>query len=146
MTPRQRERVALDVAAAFAQLADVPAVDPDRLALVAEQDTSADALDAVGGLARLMAVVLLSPRHGPRCADALSRRPVPVFGLVSKEDREGLRATVDAFLAGMPDTSRLEVFDGLGLGTTMLSTREFEDREAEPLEAMIADWLVARLA
>ena len=41
--------------------------------------------------------------------------------------------------------SRLEVFDGLGLGTTMLSTRQFEFPDAEPLEVMIADWLVARL-
>ena len=145
MTPRQRQRVTLDVAAAFDHLASVPGVDPRRLALTAEQDTAADALGAVGGDQRLRAVALLSARHTAGCREAVGRRQVPVFGLVSKEDKEGLRATVDAFLAGDPATSRLEVFDGLGLGTTMLSTRQFEFPDDEPLEAMIADWLAARL-
>jgi hypothetical protein len=143
MTPRQRERVALDVTAAFEHLAG--AVDGRRLALGAEQDTAADALGAVSADERLGAVVLLSARHGTRCAEAVGRRQLPVFGLVSKEDREGLRATVDAYLASAPGPSRLEVFDGLGFGTTMLSARQFEHPDAEPLEEMIAAWLVARL-
>ena len=41
MTPRQRQRVALDVVAAFEHLATVPGIDPRRLALGAEQDTAA---------------------------------------------------------------------------------------------------------
>jgi hypothetical protein len=144
MTPRQRERVALDVAAAFEHLAG--AVDGRRLALGAEQDTAADALGAVGGDERLRAVVLLSARHGERCAEPVARRSLPVFGLVSKEDREGLRATVDAYLASEPGPSRLEVFDGLGFGTTMLSARQFEHPDAEPLEEIVAGWLADRLA
>ena len=67
-----------------------------------------------------------------------------VFGLVSKEDRDGLRATVDGYLAGTAG-SRLKVFSGLGFGTTMFSTRQFEHGDAEPLEAMIATWLADRL-
>jgi len=145
MAPRQRERVGLDVAAAFAHLAEAEGIDARRLAIAAEQDTAADAVGAVGGEERLRAVVLLSARHGARCAAAVARRPVPVFGLVSKEDRDGLRATVDTYLAGAPEASRLKVFDGLGFGTTMLSARQFEHPDAEPLDEMIADWLVARL-
>ncbi len=145
MAPRQRQRVALDVAAAFDRLGAANGVDPDRLALVVEQDTAADTLVAVAGHRSLVAVVLLSVRSGSGWPDALSRRPVPVFGLVSKEDRAGLRATVDAYLAAAPGTSRLEVFDGLGFGTTMLSARQFEHPDAEPLEAMIGDWLSTRL-
>jgi hypothetical protein len=146
MTPRQRRRVSLDVTAAFDHLAGINGLDPRRLALAAEQDTAADALTAVGGDERLQAVVLLSARDSARCVGAVERRSVPVFGLVSKEDREGLRATADAYLAGAQDTSRLEVFDGLGFGITMLSARQFEHPDAEPLEVMIADWLAARLA
>jgi len=146
MTPRQRQRVALDVVAAFEHLATVPGVDPRRLALGAEQDTAADALDAVSSNERLRAIVLLSARDERRCLEAVGRQHVPLFGLVSQEDPEGLRATVDAYLAGDAQHSRLEVFDGLGLGTTMLSTRQFEHPDAQPLEAMIADWLAARLA
>ena len=63
-----------------------------------------------------------------------------------RRTRRACAATVDAYLAGDAQHSRLEVFDGLGLGTTMLSTRQFEHPDAEPLEAMIADWLAARLA
>ena len=64
----------------------------------------------------------LGPGAAAAAPDAVGRRQVPVFGLVSKEDRDGLRATVDAYLAAAPGTSRLEVFDGLGFGTTMLSS------------------------
>lgn len=140
MAPRQRRRLALDVAAALVHLAGRPGVDGGRLALVAEQDTAADAVDGASGDERLRAVVVLSARHGDRLADALSRRHLPVFGLVSSEDRDGLRATVAAYLAGDETSSRLEVFAGLGFGTTMLSTRQFEHPDAEPLDAMLAAW------
>jgi predicted alpha/beta hydrolase len=147
MAPLQRRRVSEDVRAALDRLAAVETVDAGRLALVVEQDTAADALTAVGDDPRVRAVVVVSARHGARVVTALAAatRPVPVFGLVSTEDREGLRATVDAYLAGAPDTSRLEVFRGLGFGTTMFSTRQFEHPDAEPLEAMIAGWLAERL-
>jgi dienelactone hydrolase len=146
MAPGQRQRVALDVTAALGRLAATAGIDPLRLALVAEQDTAATALSAVCGHRDLIAAVVVSARDGDRCADAIGRQPLPVFGLVSKEDRAGLRATVDAYLAGATGTSRLEVFDGLGFGTTMLSARQFEHPDAEPLEVMIAEWLSARLA
>jgi hypothetical protein len=142
MGPGQRERVALDAAAALDTLAATPGIDTDRLAVVVEQDTAPDALTGVGTDHRLRAVVLLSARDARRVAGAVQQRAV--FGLVSKEDRDGLRATVDAYLAGAPE-SRLEVFEGLGFGTTMFSTRQFEHGDAEPLEAMIATWLADRL-
>ena len=65
--------------------------------------------------------------------------------MVSTEDREGLRATVDAYLAGAADGSHLDVFDGLGIGITMASVLQFEQPEAQPLEDRIAGWLAARL-
>jgi hypothetical protein len=143
MAPGQRQRVALDAAAALDHLAGTAGIDPQRLGFVGEQDTAADALAGVEGDLRLGAVVLLSARHGRRLADAVQHRPV--FGLVSKEDRDGLRATVDAYLSAAPGVSRLEVLSGLGFGTTMFSTRQFEHADAEPLESMIAGWLSARL-
>jgi hypothetical protein len=130
----------LDVAAAFEHLAVDAAVDGERLAVVGQQDTVADMLSAVGEDTRLRAAVLLSSRFGARLADAVRRRPVPVFGWCRRRT-EGLRATVAAYLVGVRGASRLEVFDGLAIGTTMLSTRQFEHPDAEPLEATIADWL-----
>ncbi|HWC68005.1 MAG TPA: hypothetical protein VG478_08070 [Acidimicrobiales bacterium] len=142
MGPGQRERVALDAAAALETLAATPVVDGQRLGAVVEQDTAADALSGLAMDARLRAVALLSVRYGSRVGAAVAGRAV--FGLVSKEDRDGLRATVDGYLAGNAE-SRLEVFNGLGFGTTMFSTRQFEHGDAEPLEAMIATWLADRL-
>ena len=144
MAPLQRRRITLDVAAALEQLAAVPGVDPDRIALLGEQDTAADAVEAVAGDARVRAVVLMSARHGDRIARALATRSVSIFGLVSTEDRRGLRGTVDAYLAGDAD-SRIDVFDGLGIGVTMMSVLQFEQPDAKPLEAVIADWLAGRL-
>jgi hypothetical protein len=83
--------------------------------------------------------VLLSPRG------AVPPLGLPVFALVSSEDRDGLRTATDAYLAASENGSRLEVFKGLGFGTTMFSTRQFEHPDAEPLESMIADWLAGRL-
>lgn len=145
MGPLQRRRVTLDVAAALAHAGTATGIRGDRLALVAEQDTAADAVDAAVAHDGVQAIVLLSPRDGPRLAAALARRPVPVLGLVSSEDRPGLGATADAYLAGHEDGSRLEVFRGLGFGVTMMSVRQFEHPDAEPLDDMIADWLAERL-
>jgi hypothetical protein len=57
----------------------------------------------------------------------------------------GLRATVDAYRAHEHPASRLYVFDGLGVGTTMLSTRAFENPDATPLEELIAEWCATQL-
>jgi dienelactone hydrolase len=146
LAPRERRHVSLDVEAALDHLAASDDVEAGRLALVAEQDTAAAALEAVGDDERVSAVVLISARDGGRLEAALARRAPPVLGLVSKEDREGLRATVDGFLAGRPGASRLEVFAGLGIGTTMFSARRFEYAGAEPLEDLIAAWLATCLA
>jgi dienelactone hydrolase len=143
MAPRQRQRVSLDAAAALDHLVSHPAVDATRIGFVGEQDTAADALAGLASDDRLRAVVVLSARRGVRLEEGVAQRAV--LGLVSSEDRAGLRGTVDAYLAGAPATSRLAVFRGLGFGTTMFSTRQFEHAEAEPLEVMIASWLAERL-
>jgi hypothetical protein len=131
MPPGQRRAVALDVAAAVEEASAV--------AVVGEQDTAAPAVAGVADDPRVRAAVLLSPRG------SVPSLAIPVFALVSSEDRDGLRTATDAYLAGNENGSRLEVFKGLGFGTTMLSTRQFEHPDAEPLESMIADWLASRL-
>lgn len=144
MAPLQRRRITLDVAAAFDQLARALGGEDAVIGLLAEQDTAADAVETVAGDARVRAAVLMSAGNGERIARAISGRPLSVFGLVSSEDRCGLRGTVDAYLAGDAG-SRLEVFDGLGVGVTMMSVRQFEQPDAEPLESIVAAWLADRL-
>ena len=129
MGPGQRRRVALDVAAALDHLAK------PTMAVVAEQDTAADAVVAATADERVRAVVLWSPRRGRRIAAALAARPLPVLTLVSTEDRDGLAAA----------TGNVRMFDGLGFGTTMMSTRQFEHPDEEPLESIVVSWLVDAL-
>lgn len=146
MGPGQRRRVRLDVARALEVVGEQPGVDPDRLGVLAEQDTAAEAVEAAVECAGVQSVCLVSPRHADRISAALAKRPVSVFGLASTEDREGVRAAVDAYLASAPDSSDLAVFSGLGIGITMASVLQFEQPEAEPLEDRIARWLADRLA
>jgi alpha-beta hydrolase superfamily lysophospholipase len=146
MGPVARRRVNLDVAAAIRYLLALDEVDGRRLALVAEQDTSIAATEAAIDHATdaepVCALALLSARGRPgRAWPHADRRPaLPVLGLVSVEDRDGLRATVDAYLAGGPG-SRLEVFHGLGIGITMASVQAFEHPDAQPIEDLIAHWI-----
>ena len=146
MGPGQRRRVRFDVARALEVVAEQPGVDPDRLGVLAEQDTAAEAVEAAAGCDGVLAVCLVSPRHAGRIAAALDTRPVNVFSLASTEDREGVRAAVDAYLASAPEGSDLAVLSGLGIGITMASVLQFEQPEAEPLEDRIARWLADRLS
>ncbi len=140
MGPAQRRRVALDVSAAIGHLAGVAGVDPVRLGLLVEHDTAADALEAVAEDARVTAIGVLSARHPGRVAPAVEQRGAPVYGLVSIEDREGLRATVDAYLAAPTADSRIDVFRGLGVGITMASVLQFERPAEQQIDDRLAGW------
>jgi hypothetical protein len=146
MGPGQRRRVALDVAAAVDELANIAGVDGSRLGLLVEQDTAADAIEAVAGDGRVQALAVLSARHAGRVAAAVAARGVPVYGMTSVEDREGLRATVDAYLAAPAGQSRIDVFRGLGVGITMASVLQFERPEESPIEARLASWMADTLS
>ena len=146
MGPGQRRLVRLDVVRALEVAADQDHVDPTNLGVLAEQDTAAEAVEAAVENSRVRALCLVSPRRADRITSALRQRPVSVFGLVSTEDREGVRAAVGAYLASAPEGSDLAVFDGLGIGITMASVLQFEQPDAEPLEDRIAAWLARRLA
>jgi hypothetical protein len=141
MGPAQRRRVSLDVAAAIDVLAHANGVDAARLGLLVEHDTAADALEAVASDARVRAVAVLSARHSARVAKVVAEGGAPVYAMASVEDREGLRTTVDAYLAAPEAQSRIDVFHGLGVGITMASVLQFERPDERPIEARLADWM-----
>ena len=145
MGPAGRRRVALDVAAAVEELAQVTGVDASRIGLLVEQDTAADAIEAVAGDSRVRALAVLSARHPKRVAPAVAACRAPVYGMASIEDREGLRATVDAFLAAPEANSRIDVFRGLGVGITMASVLQFERPDERPIEARLGEWMAGVL-
>lgn len=135
MSPLQKRRVSSDVGSALDHMALLGAADSGRLALICERNTAPDAIVGAGRLAA--AVVVLGGWPADRMVEALERRPVPVFGLVSAEDRLGLRGTTDAYLAGRED-GRLDVLHGRGFGTTMFSTGRGGELS---LEQVVTAWL-----
>ena len=140
MGPAQRRRVEIDVAETLDQLGAMEGIDQGRMAVVTERDTAPDVIS--GAADRVKAIVVMGARPSPRLTGALRDRAVPVLGLVSAEDRTGLRGTTDAYLAGRPDGSQLIVLHRRGFGATMFSSGAAAE---EPLEAVIASWLQERL-
>jgi hypothetical protein len=141
MGPGLRRRVALDVSGALDVLAAVDGVDRGALGLIVEHDTAADALTASSEGSRVAAIAVLSARHPGRVGDAVRRWGAPVYAMASVEDREGLRGSVDAYLAAPEGASRIDLFHGLGVGITMASVLQFERPEERQIEARLADWM-----
>jgi hypothetical protein len=146
MAPGQRLDVRLDVAAAIDHLADVATAGEHRLCIVTEQDSTAPTLLACAGDPRVLGVAVLSPRLGHLRRRASLRAGKPLFLVVSKEDREGLRDAVELYAASEDLQSRLLILDGVGIGTTMFSTWRFEHPNEPPIEKMVASWLASRLS
>ena len=69
----------------------------------------------------------------------------PVYCLVSKEDRRGFKDMTDVYLGSRSRQSRLRVFEGLALGTTMFSTWRFERPAETPIDEIAAQWMADRL-
>ena len=93
----------------------------------------------------IAALAVLSARDPDRTRTAVEQRGVPVYALVSVEDRDGLRATVDAYLAAPSEGSRLDVFHGLGVGITMASVLQFERPAEQQLDARLTAWFAGVL-
>jgi hypothetical protein len=139
MGPQQRRRVADDVRSSLEQLSTVDGLASDRLGVVAERNTAPDVVAGAAG--QVGGVVVLGAWPARRMIEALREHPVPVLGLVSAEDRLGLRGTADAFLAGSAAGSRIEVLHRRGFGTTMFSTGR-----GSSLERVIAAWFAEVLS
>jgi dienelactone hydrolase len=146
MAPGQRLDVRLDVTAAIDHLADVATAGEHGLCIVTEQDSTAPTLLACADDPRVLGVAVLSPRLGHLRRRASLRAGKPLFLVVSKEDREGLRDAVELYAASEDPQSRLLILDGVGIGTTMFSTWRFEHPNEPPIEKMVASWLASRLS
>lgn len=145
LAPEQKKRVTLDIEAAIEFFASQPGVDAKRLGIVAEQDNAHAAVLVSVKDRRLIAHVFISGQLGGAAKKAMQNVRTPVFCLVSKEDRRGLRDMTELYLASRNSKSRLKVFEGIGFGTTMFSAWRFEYPDEQPLEDMIAVWLDEQL-
>ena len=145
MTPEQREALRLDVEAAIGFLGSQTEVKRSRIGIVAEQDSTNAATIAGATDRRVAAFILISGRLSQMAKDAIRASDAPVLCLVSKEDKRGFRDMTDAYLSSKNSRSRLRVFEGLALGTTMFSTWRNEFPDEQPLEEEAGIWLAERL-
>lgn len=145
MAPDESARVALDVQAAINFLGSQKGVDAGRIGVVVEQDTATAAVLASARNRRVRAFILISGRLSSTAKDALKRTSASLLCLVSKEDRRGFKDMTDAFLSSTDDRSRIKVFEGLALGTTMFSTWRNEFPREEPIDQMAGIWLAEML-
>lgn len=145
LAPAERDGVRFDVEAAISFLAAQPGVDATRIGIVAEQDSANEALLAGAKDKRIAAFILISGRLGNVAKKAMAASAAPVYCLVSKEDRRGFQDMTDAYLASKNKHSRLRVFEGLAMGTTMFSTWRFERANEPPIDEIAAEWMAERL-
>jgi dienelactone hydrolase len=145
MSPEQRDGVLLDVEAAIEFLAETTGIKSNRIGVVGEQDTAGASLIAASTRKNVAACVLISGRLNRFAQEAFAETRKPIFCLVSKEDRRGLKDMVDVYLSSKNKHSRIKVFEGLALGTTMFSTWRYEYPSEIPIEDSIADWLSENL-
>ncbi len=145
MAPEQRAGVRLDIEEAIKFLVSQGGVQRNHIGVVAEQDTANAALIASAKSRHVATCVLISGRLSQSGLDAIAATRTPVFCLVSKEDRRGLKDMTDVYLLSKSDCSRIKVFEGLALGTTMFSTWRNEFPHEQPIDEMVGDWLAERL-
>ncbi|HXG64544.1 MAG TPA: hypothetical protein VNO70_05515 [Blastocatellia bacterium] len=139
-------KIYLDVRAAIEFLETQPAIDASRIGIVAEEESAEAAILGWGGDHRVRAIVLVSGRLSEAAKKQIAASPqIPLFLVVSKEDRVGFRDMADAYKLTRHEDSHISVYKDLGIATTMFSVWRSERPKEKPIEDGIADWLVGQL-
>jgi dienelactone hydrolase len=145
-SPEELSQLYLDVRAAIAFLAAQPGVDAARIGIVAEGASAEAAVMGWAGDRRVKAMILLSGRLSEAAKKEIAAGPdLPLFLVLSKEDRESFRDLADAYKLTRSRESRISVYRDLGMGTTMFSVWRSERPKEKPIEDGLAEWLVAQL-
>ena len=172
-TREQRAKIAMDVTAALGFLASQPEIDPNRLAVFAEEISGEWAVRGSLGNPGVKALAFISGRLSAEARDQLAANDhLPVLCVVSKEDKHSFGDMSKVFAASQNPESDLRVYEDMGIGTTMftlwrykypdrkgvefLATAQGVDTEKigliprdpgdeQPIENVICDWIVGRL-
>jgi len=145
-SPAELAKIALDVRGAILFLEAQPEVDSTRIGLVAEGQTTDATVRAWNGDNRVKAIGLISGRLSESAKNAIGVHPqIPLFLMVSKEDREGFRDMADAYNLTTREESRINVYNDLGMGTTMFSVWRSEHPNEKPIEEVLAEWMIDQL-
>lgn len=145
-TEEELSRIYLDVRAAISFLALQSGIDADRIGLVAAGASADAAVLGWNGDRRIKAITLLSGRLGDAAKKRLAANPeIPMLLLVSGEDRPGFTDMTEAYFSSKSSETNIEVFDGLGVGTWMLSLYRVRYPNEKPLHEQIGVWMAEKL-
>lgn len=145
-SPEELSKLYLDVRAALAFLASQPQLDMSRIGLVAEGQSAEAAVMGWRGDDRIKGLVLISGRLTEAAKKEIARHhQLPLYLIVSKEDRESFRDMAHAYRLTRSPFSRIGVYKDVGVGTTMFSVWRSEHPREKPLEEGLAAWMIERL-
>ncbi|MCW5970060.1 MAG: hypothetical protein KIT57_16250 [Blastocatellales bacterium] len=146
LPPDERSSVYLDVVGGIKFLANHTQVDGGRLGVVAEGASAEAAVNGAIGDQRVRAMVLLSGRMNSSAKEVIGERPdMPLLCLASKEDKTGLLDMAEAYSRSKHPLSDLMLFRDIGSGNSMFIMWANKNPEAKTLEAVVGEWLSARL-
>jgi cephalosporin-C deacetylase-like acetyl esterase len=136
----------MGVRAAMAFLIAQPEVDSSRLGVVAEEEGAEAGVAGWAGDSRVKAMALISGRlSGPAKESIASERDMPLFLIVSSEDKKGFADMTDAYFLSTNRESDIEVYRGLGSGTAMFKAFQSRFPNETPLEQTIGEWISDKL-
>jgi len=144
-TQAQRADVYLDVKAAINFLTTQKKIDSDRIAIVAEE-FSADA--AVRGSiddARVRLFALISGRLGNEAKEYIGKESLPVFCIVSSDDKPGFKDMTEVYRLSSNPKSDILICRNAGIGTTIFYLWRHRYPKEKPVEERIADWVSRHL-
>jgi dipeptidyl aminopeptidase/acylaminoacyl peptidase len=145
-SPDEMSKLYLDVRAALAYLHAQTVVDSSKIGIVAEGRSAEAAVRAWAGDSDIKAMILISGRLSDDAKKQIAASPsIPLFAVVSKEDREGFRDMADAYKLTRRAESRISVYKNSGMGTTMFSTWRSEHPQDQPIEDGLAQWMTEQL-
>jgi dienelactone hydrolase len=114
--------------------------------MVAEEEGAEAAVAGWGGDTRVKAMALISGRlSGPAKDSIASERELPLFLIVSSEDKRGFADMTDAYFLSTNRESDIEVYRGLGIGTAMFKAFQSKFPNEKPLQQTIGDWISDKL-
>lgn len=139
-------KIYLDVRGALSFLDSQPELDTSRVGIVAVGMSADAAIVGWAGDRRIRAMSFLSGRLSKAAKDQIASNPdTPFFLIVSSEDKRGFADTTDAYFLSNNKNTNIEVYDGLGIGTWILSLFRQKFPNEKPLQETIGDWIADQL-
>ncbi len=138
--------VHLDVCAAMSFLKEQPGLDASRVGIVAEEASADAAVMGWRGDTTVRAMALISGRLSEAAKQQIAASPqLPMFLVVSSEDKPGFADMTDAYFLSKTNETNIDVYYGLGAGTSMFSVWRYKYPKEKPLHETIGDWMADQL-